>query len=70
MDPVIDTAILCAERGWKATFTLTNGEVIKTVFITGTDWEQKFVSVERVGERHLSPRLIDLREVKQIEPHW
>lgn len=67
---VLENAKLCAEQGWKGTFHLKNGEVIEQAFITGTNWEEGVVSVERVGERHLPPKIIHLKDVDSIEVGW
>lgn len=67
---VIENAKLCAEQGWKGTFHLTSGEVIDKAYITGTNWTEEVVSLEKVGERHLPPRIISLRDVETIEVGW
>ena len=67
---VLDNVKLCAERGWKGSFHLHSGEVIESGFITGTNWEEGVISVERVGERHLPPRILFLKDVKHIEVGW
>jgi hypothetical protein len=67
---VVESSRLCAEQGWKGTFRLISGEVIEGAYITGTDWVKEFVALERVGERHLPARLLDLRDVASVEPNW
>ena len=67
---IIENAKLCAEQGWKGTFHLKSGEVISQAFITGTNWELNVVSVEKIGERHLEPRIVYLVEVDRIEVGW
>lgn len=67
---VIENTKLCAEQGWKGNFRLTSGEMIERAYITGTDWEREAVSLERVGERHLPPRIIHLNEVDGVEIIW
>ena len=67
---VLENAKLCAEQGWKGTFYLISGEVIEKAFITGTNWEVGAVSLERVGERHLPPRIVFLKDVDRIEVGW
>lgn len=71
VDPQVEShAWLCAERGWRGTFTLKSGDVIADAFVTATDQEKKFVVLERVGERDRPPHLIDLRNVSSVEVHW
>lgn len=70
MSDVFEITAMCAEKGWRATFHMLDGETIQNVYITGTDWENNFVSVERVGERNRPPRLISLRDVTKVDPHW
>lgn len=67
---VIENTRLCADQGWKATFHLISGEIIEGAFITGTDWEKEAVSLEKVGERHLPPRILYLTEVNRVEVGW
>jgi len=67
---VIENAKLCAEQGWRGTFHLKTGEVISKAYITGTNWELEVVSIEKVGERHLEPQLIHLKDVMRIEVGW
>jgi hypothetical protein len=67
---VIENTKLCAEQGWKATFRLSSGEVIEKAYITGTDWDAEAVKVEKIGERHLPPRIIFLRDVDAVEVGW
>ena len=69
-DSVIKTAELCAERGWAGTYTFKTGEVLAGAFITATDEEQAVVVLERPGERDLKPRIVYLKDVENIEPHW
>ena len=67
---VIENTKLCAEQGWKATFRLHDGEVIEKAYITGTDWNLEAVSLEKVGERNLPPRILFLKDVAQVEVGW
>lgn len=67
---VIENTKLCAEQGWKATFRLLSGEVIEKAYITGTDWNEEAISIEKVGERHLAPRILYLKDVDQVEVGW
>jgi hypothetical protein len=67
---VIENTRLCAEQGWKASFHLSSGEVIEKAYITGTDWEKQAVSLEKVGERHLPPRIVFLNSVVRVEVGW
>lgn len=67
---VIENAKLCADRGWKASFHMMSGDVVEKAYITGTNWEQNVVSVEKVGERHLEPKIIYLKDVQSIEIGW
>ena len=69
-EDVIGNAKLCAEQGWKGTFRLLSGEVIEKAYITGTDWEKEAIALERVGDRHLPPRIIYLSEVESVEVGW
>lgn len=71
VDPSVEShALLCAERGWRGTFTLKDGEKINEAFITATDEEKKVVVLERAGERDRPPRIIYLRDVLSVEVHW
>jgi hypothetical protein len=67
---VIENTKLCAEQGWKGTFRLLSGEVVEKAYITGTDWQAEAISVEKVGERNLPPRIIFLHEVESVEVGW
>ena len=49
---------------------LQDGEVFPRALITATDFDRGFVVLERIGERHLKPRLVDLRDVKELKPDW
>ena len=75
MTTVIDEKImadvrLCAKEGWKATFVFHNGEVFPQAFITATDFDAGAITLERVGERHLQPRLVFLNELAELRPDW
>ena len=67
---VLENAKLCAEQGWKGTFYLLDGEIIEKAFITGTNWEQAVISLEKVGERHLPARIVHLKDVEKVEVGW
>lgn len=67
---VIENLKLCAEQGWKCNFKFKNGELFDGAYITGTDWNAQVVRVERVNERTLPPRLIELVEVESVEVLW
>lgn len=67
---VLDNAQLCVNQGWKGNYHFEDGEIFTQAFITKADMENGFVMLERVGERHLKPRLVDLRTIKKIEPDW
>ena len=67
---VIENAKLCAEQGWKGTFRLKSGENVEGAYITGTNWEAGVISVERVGERNLPPKIINLVDVSSVEVVW
>lgn len=67
---VLENAKLCAEQGWKGNFRLFTGEVIEAAFITGTNWDKGFISIERVGERDKPPRILNLKDIESIEVGW
>lgn len=67
---VLESTQLAAERGLKATFWLKCGDTHKNVYITAYDWDFPAVAVERVGERHLDPTLVKLKDVDRVEVHW
>lgn len=67
---VLENAKLCAEQGWKGTFHLMSGEVIEKAYITGTNWEKGVITLERIGERHLPPRLLQIADIEKIEIGW
>ena len=67
---VVENAKLCAEQGWKGTFHLKSGEVISKAYITGTNWDLEAVSIEKIGERHVEPRVVYLKDVSRIEVGW
>jgi hypothetical protein len=67
---VIENTKLCVEQGWKGTFRLLSGEKVEGAYVTGTNWDVEAISVERVGERHLPPRIIYLNEVESVEVNW
>jgi carotenoid cleavage dioxygenase-like enzyme len=67
---VVESTELAAERGWKVTLHMQNGDVHKKVFITAHDWDFPAVVVEKVGERHKDPTLVLLKDVQKVEVHW
>lgn len=67
---VLQTLIMVAERGWRAHLVLSNGEEIKQIYITLEDFENGAFAVERVGERHLKPRLLWVKDVVKVTPDW
>ncbi len=67
---VIENAKLCADQGWRGTFHLHDGSTIEKAYITGTNWDINVISVERVGERNLPPKVLYLTDVKSIEVGW
>ena len=67
---VLENAKLAAERGWKASFHYNDGTAFKGALITAYDWENAAVRVERVGERHLEPTLIFLKDIQKVEVDW
>jgi hypothetical protein len=67
---VVENAKLCVDHAWKASFHFISGEVVEGAHITGTNWDLGYVQVEKIGERHLPPRLIDLSEVHRVEVIW
>lgn len=67
---ILEKAQLCAKQGWKGNYHFKDGEVFPQAFITKIDVENAFVVLERIGERHLKPRTVDLRTVEKLEPDW
>lgn len=67
---VLENAQLAADRGWKASFYYNDGNAFKGALITAYDWENGAVQVERVGERHLQPTLIFLKDIQKVEVDW
>jgi hypothetical protein len=67
---VLENAKLAAEQGWKASFHFNDGESFQGGYITACDWDCGAVRVERVGERHLEPTLIYLKDLKRVELDW
>ncbi|HEX4925888.1 MAG TPA: hypothetical protein VFV50_17480 [Bdellovibrionales bacterium] len=67
---ILENAQLAADRGWKASFFFQDGTAIHGAYITACDWEQGAVAVERVGERHLQPTLIFLKDLSKVEVDW
>ncbi len=67
---VLENAQLAADRGWRASFYYADGSAFKGALITACDWENGAVRVERVGERHLEPTLIFLKDVQKVEVDW
>ncbi|MEQ1876132.1 MAG: hypothetical protein ABL958_05765 [Bdellovibrionia bacterium] len=67
---VLENAQLAADRGWKASFFYNDGNSFKGALITAADWDAGAVRVERVGERHLEPTLIFLKDVQKVEVDW
>ncbi len=67
---ILEKAQLCAEQGWKGNYHFKDGEIFSQAFITKIDVDNGFVMLERIGERDLKPRLVDLRDVKKLEPDW
>ena len=63
-------AWLAAERGWKTNCFFRDGTVVQGAFITATDENKKAMVIERVGERHLQPRLVFLREIERLDVLW
>ena len=70
MNHVVEQTKLCADRGWRATFRMKSGEIVEAAYITGTNWDVGVVSIEKIGERHLPPRLIKLEEVTTVDIVW
>ena len=73
-ESVKETVLLCAERGWRISLTLVNeegaSEILKGLFITAVDENQKAIVVERAGERHLPPRIVHMEEIQSAEAIW
>ena len=67
---VIENTKLCADQGWKGTFRLSSGEIVEKAYITGTNWDLEVIKIEKVGERHLPPRIIHLCDVESVEVGW
>lgn len=67
---VIENAKLCAEQGWRGTFHFNTGEVFEGAYITGTNWDEEVVALERIGERHLPRRIVNLKDVQSIDVIW
>jgi hypothetical protein len=67
---VLENAQLAADQGWKAAFHYIDGRTFLGGLITAADWDAKVVKVERVGERHLQPTLIFLKDIEKVEVDW
>jgi hypothetical protein len=67
---VLENAQLAADRGWKASFYYADGSSFQNGYITACDWQSGAVQVERVGERHLKPTLILLKDLQRVEVDW
>lgn len=67
---ILENAQLAADRGWKASFYYQDGNTIHGAYITAFDWENGAVQIERVGERHLKPTLIFLKDLEKVEVDW
>lgn len=67
---VLDTLKMVAEKGWRATLKLDTGEVLEQIYITLEDFEKGGFAVERVGERHIKPRVLLVHQVVEVVPDW
>jgi hypothetical protein len=67
---IIESAQLAADKGWRASFQFTDGRRIDGAYITAADWDVGAVKVEKVGERHLPPTLIYLKDLLKVEVDW
>jgi hypothetical protein len=70
LQEVKKNAQLCADQGWRGNFFLKSGESIQEAFITKADWDKDAIVLERMGERHVPPRLLMLNEIKKVEVDW
>ncbi|MFK8138416.1 MAG: hypothetical protein AB8E15_08655 [Bdellovibrionales bacterium] len=61
---------IAADNGWKISLKFTSGESFPDALITHIDEENKAIVCERVGERHLKPKLIYLDDVADTQLHW
>ncbi len=61
---------MVAEKGWRATLELSSGEVLDQIYITLEDFEKGAFAVERVGERHLKPRILHVKDIVKVVPDW
>ena len=66
----ISTLKMVAEKGWRATLELSSGEVLDQIYITLEDFDKGAFAIERVGERHLKPRILYVKEVLKVLPDW
>lgn len=69
-DEIWEIVNMAAERGWKCSLWFTSGEDFKAAFITHIDEENRAFVVERVGERHLKPKLVYNSDLKDAQLHW
>lgn len=67
---VLQTLMMVAERGWRAHLVLSSGEELEQIYITLEDFEKGAFAVERVGERHLKPRMLWVKYVVKVTPDW
>lgn len=65
-----DIVILAAEKGWKVNFRFEDGTEFENAYITQIDAENQAYILERVGERHLKPKLAYHKDVIAAKLHW
>lgn len=69
-EDVWQNILLAAERGWKLNLRFADGTELKSAYITQIDEENRAVILERVGERHLKPKLAYYSDIVEAKVHW
>lgn len=65
-----EVVLMAAERGWKLSIEFHNEENLSGAYITKIDEENRAFIVEKVGERHLKPKLVFNKDIKSAKLHW
>lgn len=65
-----DVVLMAAERGWKLSLEFNDEDSISGAYITKIDEEKRAFVLEKVGERHLKPKLVFNKDLKSAKLHW
>ena len=65
-----DVVLMAAERGWKISLEFQDGDSVAGAYITKMDEEKRAFILEKVGERHLKPKLVYNQDLKSAKLHW